>query len=138
MRIVKLALGSVILLMALSSCQSVGSYPLKNLDADTIDHIELFIIPTPSGEWTYTITDREVIDEIAEAMQAIVIYNPSNIAKDYAGQWVEYTVVKSTGEKTTVVAYNPFLIIDGQEYKTEYEPCEKLNQIANNILREQQ
>ena len=38
------------------------------------------------------------------------------------------------GTQTEVMAYNPFLVIDGIGYKTKYEPCEALNSYANQLL----
>ena len=31
------------------------------------------------------------------------------------------------GTQTDIMAYNPFIVIDGIGYKTKYEPCEALN-----------
>jgi hypothetical protein len=39
-----------------------------------------------------------------------------------------------SGESIEVGAYYPLIIIDGQAYKTKYEPCEQLNNIGNKIL----
>ena len=39
------------------------------------------------------------------------------------------------GTQTSIMAYNPFLVIDGVGYKTEYGPCEKLNDYANKLLK---
>ena len=36
--------------------------------------------------------------------------------------------------KTDIMAYNPFLVIDGIGYRTKYEPCQMLNSYANRLL----
>ena len=41
------------------------------------------------------------------------------------------------GTQTSIMAYNPFLVIDGIGYKTKYEPCEALNSYANRLLNEE-
>lgn len=38
------------------------------------------------------------------------------------------------GTQTNMMAYNPFFVIDGVGYRTEYEPCEALNAYANGLL----
>ena len=47
-----------------------------------------------------------------------------------------FDVTLRDGSTTQVVAYNPFVIIDGVGYRTKYEPCEALNAFANRLLRE--
>ena len=47
---------------------------------------------------------------------------------------IDAVITRTIGAATEVRAYNPFLIIDGQGYRTEYQPCENLNRIANTIL----
>ena len=39
-----------------------------------------------------------------------------------------------SGSTIEIGAYNPFIIIDGQYYRTEYEPCEELNALGNTLL----
>ncbi len=41
------------------------------------------------------------------------------------------------GTPTEIMEYNPFFVIDGVGYKTEYEPCEALNRYANGLLNEE-
>lgn len=43
----------------------------------------------------------------------------------------------SDGTQTSIMAYNPFLVIDGTGYRTKYEPCEALNSYANRLLNEE-
>ena len=51
-------------------------------------------------------------------------------------QEVIFTLTKTDGTQLRVQAYNPFIVIDGVGYRTKYEPCEDLNQLGNDILRE--
>jgi hypothetical protein len=60
-----------------------------------------------------------------------VTYKRDNSFGEYNGQWVEFEITKTNGETLVVAAYNPFLIIDGKGYETEYEPCEQLNALGN-------
>lgn len=68
-----------------------------------------------------------------EILHKVVIYKEDNAYTEYAGQGVSYEITKTDGTITRIIAYNPFVIIDGVGYKTKYEPCEQLNWLGNNI-----
>ena len=53
---------------------------------------------------------------------------------EYDGQGVVFTLTMVDGTQTDIMAYNPFIVIDGIGYKTKYEPCEALNSYANELL----
>ena len=48
--------------------------------------------------------------------------------------FTELTPAMVDGTQTDIMAYNPFIVIDGIGYKTKYEPCEALNSYANELL----
>ena len=64
---------------------------------------------------------------MVEYLKDVVIYNEDNSYKEYSGQGVIFTLNMTDGTQTSIMAYNPFLVIDGIGYKTKYEPCEALN-----------
>ena len=64
----------------------------------------------------------------------VVIYNKDNSFTEYSGQGVIFTLTMADGTQTEIMAYNPFLVIDGVGYKTKYEPCQALNRYANRLL----
>lgn len=47
---------------------------------------------------------------------------------------MEFSLTMQSGGQVTLVAYNPFLIIDGQGYRTKYGPCEELNRLGNELI----
>ena len=51
-----------------------------------------------------------------------------------AGQAVIFTLSLADGSQVEIIAYNPFIIIDGIGYKCKYEPCEALNHYANELM----
>ena len=51
----------------------------------------------------------------------------------YGGQMVRFTLTLTNGSTTAVTAYNPFLNLDGQGWRTAYEPCEALNAFGNRL-----
>ena len=105
--------------------------PFNDLRVEDISSINVFAIPPNE---TVFIEDIGQIETIVEILRTVVIYQSSNEWKDSAGQMVTFTLNKATDEIIEVSAYNPHLIIDGQGYRTEYQPCENLNRIANTLL----
>ena len=89
---------------------------------------------TPPDQ-SFVLTGAEV-GELLPLLQKVVLYQGDNSYTDYAGQAVVFDLTMQDGSTTQVVAYNPFVIIDGVGYRTKYEPCEALNAFANRLLSE--
>ena len=123
----------IIVVVALALIVSVlfvafrGRKPLKN--------IELFsaTVQLMPPDKTIQIND---LDELEDLLEDIVIYNQDNSYTGYAGQAVVFSVTLLDGSQMEVTAYNPFVIIDGVGYKCKYEPCEELNDFANELLND--
>lgn len=107
-----------------------GRKPYKNLDTSQI--VSAVVRLTPPGE-TIQITE---MTELVNLLKDVVIYNEDNSYTEYCGQGVIFTLTMANGTQTSIMAYNPFLVIDGVGYKTKYEPCEALNQYANMLLEQ--
>lgn len=106
-----------------------GRKPYKDLDATQIASVTVHLIPPDA---TVQIVE---IEEFVDYLKDVVIYNEDNSYTEYCGQAVTFTLTMTDGTQTSIMAYNPFLVIDGVGYKTEYEPCEKLNNYANKLLK---
>lgn len=76
------------------------------------------------------------LDKLEDLLEDIVIYNRDNSHSKYAGQAAVFSVTLLDGSQMEVTAYNPFVIIDGVGYKCKYEPCEELNDFANELLND--
>ncbi len=105
-----------------------GRKPYKNLDAAQVISAAVQLSPPDT---TIQITE---IKELVDLLKDVVIYNKDNSYTEYDGQGVTFTLVMADGTQTSIMAYAPFLVIDGVGYKTKYEPCEALNQYANMLL----
>ncbi len=105
-----------------------GRKPYKNLDAAQVISAAVQLSPPDT-----TIQIAE-IKELVDLLKDVVIYNKDNSYTEYDGQGVTITLVMADGTQTSIMAYAPFLVIDGVGYKTKYEPCEALNQYANMLL----
>lgn len=108
---------------------SFGTKPFKSLTTDEIKEATVELLPP---DVTISLNEQD-ISELTKILNDVVIYNKDNSYKEYDGQAVIYTIIKTDGTRITVTAYNPFLIIDGVGYKTKYEPCGALNSLANSI-----
>ena len=106
-----------------------GICPYKNLNADDIESVSLFVLP-PGTEVTL---ERDDIEELTEILHNVRIYNRSWDHLFSGGQNCVYTITFKNGSETVINAANPSLIIDGKGYRTEYEPCERLNNLANTL-----
>lgn len=102
-----------------------GRKPYKDLEAVQIVSATVQLSPPDK---TIQIAEMK---ELVDLLKDVVIYNEDNSYSEYAGQGVTFTLVMTDGTQTRIMAYNPFLVIDGVGYKTKYEPCEALNHYAN-------
>lgn len=105
-----------------------GRKPYKDLEAVQIVSATVQLSPPDK---TIQITE---IKELVDLLKDVVIYHEDNSYTEYSGQAVTFTLVMADGTQTSIMAYNPFLVIDGVGYQTKYEPCEALNHYANMLL----
>lgn len=120
------------MLFGMTGCAaSIGKKPFKDLKASEISFATVCLTPPDK---TLQITNLE---ELTEYLKATIIYKKDNSYTEYAGQGVLYTLTMTDGTQTKIMAYNPFLVIDGVGYQTKYQPCKKLNQYANRLMDEE-
>ncbi|MGN0994334.1 MAG: hypothetical protein ACI4PD_04360 [Butyricicoccus sp.] len=104
--------------------------PFKDLEVSDIVSATVHLAPP---DQTIQITEME---ELVSCLNEVVIYHKDNSYTEYAGQAVIFTLAMADGSQEKIMAYNPFVVINGTGYQTKYEPCEKLNHYANRLLRE--
>lgn len=107
-----------------------GRKPYKVLEAEQIISATVQLSPPDK---TIQITE---IKELVDLLKDVIIYNEDNSYIEYSGQGVTFTLLMTDGTQTSIMAYNPFLVIDGVGYKTKYKPCEELNHYANMLLEQ--
>ena len=66
-------------------------------------------------------------------MHKVVIYSEDDTYSGDNGQTVVVKITRTDGTMIEIIAFNPWLIINGVGYKTKYKPCEQLNRLGNNI-----
>ena len=121
-------LSAIVIVMAAAAFS--GRKPYKNLDSSKVVSAMVQLIPPDK---TIQITE---MTELVNLLKDVVIYKEDNSYTEYCGQGVIFTLTMADGTQTSIMAYNPFLVIDGVGYKTKYEPCEALNQYANMLLEQ--
>ena len=124
----------VIAVLAVVLLNPFGKKPFAKLSADEIVSAELFLIPP---ETTIKLTEKEDLAELTDILNELVIYRKDDSGRDYNGQLVQVTITLKNGQTHIVGAFNPFLFLNNNCYRTKYEPCEKLNVFGNRILKEQ-
>lgn len=107
-----------------------GRKPYRNLDPTQIMSVTVHFTPPDK---TIQITE---IEEFAAYLKDIVIYSEDNSYREYNGQSVTFTLTMTDGTQTSIMAFNPFLVIDGVGYKTKYRPCEALSSYADELLKQ--
>lgn len=108
-----------------------GRKPYKDLETAQI--VSATVQLSPPGKIIQITKTKELVNLLKD----IVVYNKDNSYTDYSGQGITFTLVMIDGTQTSIMEYNPFLVIDGVGYKTKYEPCEALNHYANRLLEEE-
>lgn len=122
---------AIAVLIVAALCIGGGNRPFRSIKADEIAAIDITARPP---DVTRRITDAAEIEKITNVLKSVVIYQESAEWREYAGQAMEFCLTMHSGGQVTLVAYNPFLIIDGQGYRTRYEPCEELSRLGNGLI----
>ncbi len=125
-----IAFACVLVLGIIAFVFSSGRKPFKEMKPSEIASATVRLSPPDK---TILITE---IEELTNYLNDVVIYNKDNSFTEYSGQGIIFTLTMADGTQTEIIAYNPFLVIDGVGYKTKYEPCEALNRYANRLLNE--
>lgn len=110
-----------------SACAG-GKKPFNDLEPSGIVSATVRLVPPDK---TIQITE---IKELTDYLNDVIIYDEDNSYTEYSGQGVTFSLILSDGTQKEIMAYNPFLVIDGVGYKTKYKPCEELSAYANKLL----
>lgn len=110
----------------------IGTKPLRGLTVEEVTGATVELYPPDA---TLELTQEE-IKKLIPILNQVVIYQRDDAYRESCGQAVIFTLIQTDGTQLRVQAYNPFLVINGEGYRTKYGPCEELNQLGNDILRE--
>lgn len=113
---------------ALAFLLTMGKKPYKNLTADQIVSARVLLAPPDK---TVEIKD---LQELVTYLKDVTVYHEDHSYTEYSGQGVTFTLTMKDNTQTTIMTYNPFVVIDGVGYQTKYEPCAALSSYANRLL----
>lgn len=108
-----------------------GRRPFRGLDAGDILAASVRLTPP---DVTIRLEPPE-IETLAALLREVHVTRRDGSYTDYDGQGVLFTLTMADGTTTEVLAYNPFLVIDGVGYRTAYQPCEALSHFGNQLNR---
>ena len=129
MRHKRLFFAGVTLVLLLALTFAIGRRPFRSLESSDIQTAAVELLPP---DVTIQL-DRDEIDALASLLREVRVTRRDDSYTGYDGQAVRFTLTLTDGGTTTVTAYNPFLIIDGQGWRTAYGPCEALNAFGNRL-----
>lgn len=115
-----------------SDVMGTDEIPFKNLSTDDVASISVLAQPQNT---TKIIDNKSQIQEIVKALNAVEKYEERTDTDTLYGQYVQFTLTMKTGNIIEIGCMNPYIKIDGTEYKTKYEPCEELNRLANKLIK---
>ena len=107
-----------------------GRRPYRRLDAAQVAFAQVRVSPPDAA---LEVTE---IPELVQYLKDTVIYYRALSYADsaYCGQSCTFTLTMKDGSQTELMAFYPFLLIDGTAYRAKYGPCEALNRYANRLL----
>lgn len=105
--------------------------PFKNLNTSDIASATVQLMPPDK---TIRIVET---DELVSLLRDVVLYEKDDSYRECCGQAAVFSLTMADGSCTRLTEYNPFFVIDGVGYRTKYEPCEALNQYANELLNDE-
>ena len=108
----------------------VEKKPYSNIsESDIAEVYILFGIYEP-----YPLTDEE-ITQFVDMLKSVIIYQKDNSYVGYDGvQSQKFCIEKTNGKIIYISAANPFFIINGTGYRTEYAPCDKLSRFYHDMV----
>lgn len=98
---------------------------------------EVYLLPLGSDEEPYKLTKEEVLELSSLLTKVELKKNGSKKHLEYDGVFYKmFLIVYSSGTQIKFSASNPFYIVDGVGYKSEYHPCDEISRLYWSLLRE--
>lgn len=123
--------GAAVLLLAVGVLLFRGYKPFRALEVADIMAASVCLTPP---DVTIQL-DRAEIETLSGLLREVRVTRRDDSYTQYCGQAATFALTMADGTETRVMAYNPFLVIDGAGWRTAYAPCEALNHFANELLR---
>lgn len=109
-----------------------NNMPFKSLKAEDVKSIGLYLQPPDKK---IIIDDTEKIQYIVYEINKLITEKEESPKIDYSVQLVSYTINKNDEKNSEIKIYSPYVIIDGEVFKADYEICDILNLIGNDLIQ---
>jgi len=119
----------VLMLPLFNQLLSSSNMPFRSLKAEDIKSIDLYLQPPNKG---IVIEDEKNIQDIIDALNKLAVEAEKSSNVD--GQVVAYTLHKNNGNSVEVKICSPYVLINEKIYKADYEICDVLNLLGNDLL----
>ena len=120
--------GLALLVCAAAALLLIGRRPLRGLDAAQVAFATVRLSP-PDRE-----TEAPDLERLVALLREVRNYRADQTFDEYAGQGAIFHLTMTDGTQREIVAFSPFLVIDGVGYRAAHAPCEALNRYANELL----
>lgn len=123
------AIGAAVLLLTAVGYLKIGRRPFRGLDAAEILSASVRLTPPDvTAE-----LDREEIETLAGLLRQVRVSRRDDSYTGYCGQGVIFTLTMADGTVTEVMAYNPFLVINGGGWRMTHQSRPSLNSFGNHL-----
>ncbi len=125
----------IIIALLMLSCLLLSACGKKSVESKISDlkHVKSISVTIRPPESTIELSEEQ-IDEVVNILKKATIGQKDDSYRELNGQWVEYDITYKDGSSISVASFNPYIVIDGVGYETDYEACEELSSYANSLL----
>ena len=108
-----------------------NNMPFISLKAEDVESIDLYLQPPDKK---IIVNNKEKIQDIVRELNKLIIKKEESPRIDYNVQLVSYTINKNNKKNYEIKIYSPYIVIDGEIFKADYEICDVLNLLGNDLI----
>lgn len=108
-----------------------NNMPFMSLKAEDVKNIDLYLQPPDKK---IIVDNAEKIQDIVSELNKLIIKKEEAPRIDYNVQLVSYTINKNNEKNYEIKIYSPYIVIDGEIFKADYEICDVLNLLGNDLI----
>lgn len=109
-----------------------GQRPFADITAEDIAQARVEMLPPGKSAKL----DQEAVRELAGILRVATVYQKDDSYLDDSGQAAIYSIERADGSEVELMAYSPYLVVDGVGYRARLEPCLALVALGNEAVEE--
>ena len=110
--------------------ESIKIDVLKDFTTDNVNSIKMSCEPNVKIDLS-----EQQINEFLTLFHKVKILNIAS-QQVLTGQMIHFTFTMKDNSTNIVDEINPYIIVNGNWYEVDYEPCEQINKLENRIIAE--